>query len=189
MIHEVEIYYDKDGAEISAILPYNVYAELILLKDEIEELRNKLRQISFIISESLEEPRTAKEDEEFEIEDLNEPDAQELENHVSSLVEPLHSLDVRYYQRARGYYVDGRRFCVMKGSKAKGSVSPTFHNLNSLSKMRDTLIQYGILNRSEDWCDFEFTRDYVFPSPSAAAGLVDGNSRSGPDAWGSPRIQ
>jgi len=44
--------------------------------------------------------------------------------------------------------------------------------------------QNGTLHREGDRGPYKLTKDYVFSSPSAAACMVDGNSRSGIEAWG-----
>jgi hypothetical protein len=81
-------------------------------------------------------------------------------------------------------YDDGLGFRVLKGSKASGYPSDTFRRLEAAVRLRNRLIEQGILARDGDWGDYTFTQDYLFNSPSAAACIVDGNSRSGPEAWG-----
>jgi hypothetical protein len=95
--------------------------------------------------------------------------------------------DIREYLGARGYYI-GRRFCVMKGSKATSDVVNAFRKTNNglYNSVRDDLINRGVLSRSQKWEDYEFTDDFVFDSASAAACVVSGQSRSGPKEWGRP---
>ena len=104
---------------------------------------------------------------------------------------PLSTLDedrdIRTYLAARGYYV-GKRFCVMKGSKAAAdeNVVNAFRDTNNglYNSICDSLIRRGVLSHSKEWDDYEFTKDFVFDSASAAACVVSGQSRSGPKEWG-----
>lgn len=94
--------------------------------------------------------------------------------------------DFRTYKQAKGYYTRHRRFCVMAGSKARGYVTDALRNLKPrLVQLRDHLINEGIL-KEERKGDYRFASDYEFSSASAAACIVDGNPRSGYEAWGPP---
>ena len=95
-------------------------------------------------------------------------------------------INVRHYKGARGYYVYGKRFKVMKGSLVSGQTSTTFDHLRYVADLRGQLIASGTLAREEGQGPYTFTEDYVFTSPSAAASIVNGNSRSGRQAWGEP---
>jgi hypothetical protein len=94
--------------------------------------------------------------------------------------------NVRHYKGARGYYVNGKHFKVTKGSLVSGHTSTTFDHLHYFADLRRQLIASGTLAREEGPGPYTFTEDYVFASPSAAASIVDGNSRSGRQAWGDP---
>jgi len=94
--------------------------------------------------------------------------------------------DVRHYKGARGYYINGKRFKILKGSLASGHTSATFDRLGYVADLRGQLIASGTLAREEGRGLYTFTEDYVFTSPSAAASIVNGNSRSGYQAWGRP---
>ena len=90
------------------------------------------------------------------------------------------------FQGARGYYTGpGRQFCVMKGSRASGFVSNAFisNSNGTYNGIRDSLIKWGVLARSQHGDDFVFTQDYTFNASSPAACIVDGQSRSGPRSW------
>lgn len=97
--------------------------------------------------------------------------------------------DIRNYKNksnyAKGYYT-GRRnsFCIMKGSLASGSTDGGFAKHPYWVKLRNQLIRTSVLSRIKSWGDYEFTADYVFDSPSAAACIVGGASKSGPKEWG-----
>lgn len=76
---------------------------------------------------------------------------------------------------AKGIVVsDG--FAVCKDSKAANSVSPSMPQ--PLKKLRAELIEKGIINSQ-----YIFTRDYIFTSPSYAAGIVMGRSANGRTEW------
>lgn len=94
--------------------------------------------------------------------------------------------NVRLYKAARGYYINGKRFKVLKGSLASVHTSATFDRLGYVADLRRRLIASGTLVREEGREPYTFTEDYVFTSPSAAASIVNGNSRSGHQAWGRP---
>jgi hypothetical protein len=94
--------------------------------------------------------------------------------------------DVRHYKGARGCYINGKRFKILKGSLASGHTSATFDRLGYVADLRGQLIASGTLTRAEGQGPYTFMEDYVFPSASAAASIVNGNSRSGYQAWGRP---
>ena len=76
---------------------------------------------------------------------------------------------------ARGISVaDG--FTVLKGSKIAPNVTPSFSE--ALKKIRQRLKDTGVINE-----DGQFTRDYLFSSPSTAASIVRGASTNGRIAW------
>lgn len=81
---------------------------------------------------------------------------------------------------ARGYQ-DGSRFVVLKGARAVveevNSLSPTY------SALRKQLQDEGILILASGGEFYELTQDYSFGSPSAATGVLLGNSSSPSLAW------
>lgn len=111
---------------------------------------------------------------------------QEKPTNEELLVTEEQQRNVRHYKGARGYYINGKGFKVLKGSLASGHTSATFDRLGYVADLRGQLIASGTLAREESWGPYTFTEDYVFPSPSAAASIVNGNSRSGRQAWGRP---
>ena len=160
---------------------------MVTAKSECDNLENRLHQLFYILSDVVAQPAPA---EPAEIESAYGSSADnELDTiaNPTGAVERTERLDIRYYQRARGFYVDSKQFRVLAGSKARSAPSTTFDSIESLSNLRDRLISSGVLTRDNEWDDYEFTRDYTFGSPSAAASVVDGNSRSGPQSWGRPR--
>lgn len=70
-------------------------------------------------------------------------------------------------------------FVVIKGSKAAASV------VNSMTinfvKLRQKLIDEGVLVEKEDY--YEFSDDYIFSSPSTAASIVLGRNANGLMEW------
>ncbi len=97
--------------------------------------------------------------------------------------------DIKIYRGrryAKGYYKGYNLFCVLKGSKASGSTTSSFDRSFNSVNLRETLIKDGVLARKTVLEDYEFTTDYVFKSPSAAANIIDGNPRSGTSTWGFP---
>lgn len=69
---------------------------------------------------------------------------------------------------------------VLKGSKARKKSSPTFPPHNQ--KLRQQMIESGILDELNE-AQLVFTQDYLFPSPSAAAGIVLARSANGWTEW------
>lgn len=87
---------------------------------------------------------------------------------------------IYYIKAARGANGKGilvsDGFAVLKGSIIASNVTPSYP-LGS-SKRRSILLENGIINSS-----FEFTKDYVFSSPSLAAEIVMGRSANGLTKW------
>jgi hypothetical protein len=80
--------------------------------------------------------------------------------------------------KATGYEVaDG--FVVLRGSTAAKEVAPSIHGY--LEAKRQLLIDQRVL--VDDGSVFRFARDYVFDSPSAAAGVVAGRRANGRVEW------
>jgi hypothetical protein len=70
-------------------------------------------------------------------------------------------------------------FVVRAGGKAAATEVPSCHAY--LRELRAALIANGVLKPSTD--GFVFTQDYVFASPSTAAGVVLGRSSNGRIEW------
>ena len=84
---------------------------------------------------------------------------------------------------AKGIKAEGMEssegFVVRAGSGAVSSEVPSCHAY--LKELRAALLANGVLKPAGD--DFQFTQDYVFPSPSTAAGVVQGRSANGRLDW------
>jgi hypothetical protein len=93
---------------------------------------------------------------------------------------PLFVGDVpRHGITARGQEINGE-FVVLKGSKTRiawEGVDATYTGLFN------ELVRTGILVPTADGRHREFTRDYAFSSPSAAAAIVAGRSANGRTHW------
>jgi hypothetical protein len=72
-------------------------------------------------------------------------------------------------------------FVVLKGSQAVREERPSAHRYKYVTNMRSTLLEEGILIERNGY--LEFTRDYEFSSPSAAAAVIHGGSANGLIAW------
>ena len=70
-------------------------------------------------------------------------------------------------------------FLVLKGSKAAGTITPSFSA--SLSQLREKLIDDGILKNKDEY--LEFVEDNIFSSPSTAAAIVMGRAANGLIEW------
>lgn len=70
-------------------------------------------------------------------------------------------------------------FIVSKNSWIIGDKASSLRP--GVQKLRDELIQRGVLQKVGD--NYQFQSDYQFNSPSMAACMVAGNARSGMDAW------
>jgi tetratricopeptide (TPR) repeat protein len=79
---------------------------------------------------------------------------------------------------AHGYETSAG-FVVQAGAQAIGETAPSIPL--PIATLRATLLQEGIL--TPDGANFKLTRDYTFSSPSSAASVLAGGSRSGPDSW------
>ena len=66
-------------------------------------------------------------------------------------------------------------FVVLKGSQIADSVTPSASS--TISNLRNDLISKGIIQ------DFCFVKDYLFNSPSTAAGVVMGRNANGLTEW------
>ena len=87
---------------------------------------------------------------------------------------------VFYISAARGANGKGMivsdGFAVLKGSVIANTVTPSYPA--GTNKKRTQLLESGIINDR-----FEFTKDYVFTSPSLAADIVMGRSANGLTEW------
>jgi len=70
-------------------------------------------------------------------------------------------------------------FVVFKGSKVATSTVASF--TPSMSKIRQKLIDTGVIKKNGN--DLELTDDYIFGSPSTAAGVIMGRSANGLTEW------
>jgi len=70
-------------------------------------------------------------------------------------------------------------FTVLQGSQAKTAEAETLQD--SYRALRDDLKQKGVLVDGGDY--LEFLQHYAFNSSSAAAAVVSGSQRSGPQTW------
>lgn len=97
-----------------------------------------------------------------------------------SKVKRSDDMEYFYIKAARGANAKGLivsdGFAVMKGSVIASTTVPSMSE--SLKKRRDSLIKKGIINEN-----FEFTKDYIFTSPSLAASIVMGRSANGLTEW------
>jgi hypothetical protein len=84
---------------------------------------------------------------------------------------------------AKGIKAEGMEthdgFVVRAGSGAVKGEVPSCHAY--LKELRAALISNGVLNPSGD--GYAFAQDYVFPSPSTAAGVVQGRAANGRVDW------
>jgi len=71
-------------------------------------------------------------------------------------------------------------FVVFKGSKAAGEVAQAF-NKHNYRHLRERLIEEKVLIQGDGF--LEFSKDYVFSTPSAAAAIVMGRSANGLTEW------
>lgn len=88
--------------------------------------------------------------------------------------------DYFYINAARGADAKGLivsdGFAVLKGTKIAYSTVPSMSP--NLLKLRNSLIDKGIIGEN-----FEFTKDYIFTSPSLAAAVVLGRNANGRTEW------
>jgi hypothetical protein len=88
-----------------------------------------------------------------------------------------------FYLSGKGVTAEGHEtaegFFVRAGSRAVGVEVPSCHAF--VKDLRTALIKNGVLRSDAD--AFAFAQDYVFPSPSTAAGVVLGRSSNGRIDW------
>ncbi len=160
-----EIFYDSNGQPKFALLPYDEYAELL---DALEFQTNTAQKYNALFEEAKEMLQA------------------ELSKTNSSSEGFRPNNNDRFFQQARGRYLDSRLFLVYKGSRARKFANDSFVNDSYKMKIRDELVRAGVLAEDRSGLFYVFTRDYEFPNPSIAASIVCGGSKSGPDAWGRP---
>ena len=76
-------------------------------------------------------------------------------------------------------YEDARGFVVCKGTEVAGDEVPSIHQY--LVSLRADLRASGVI--AEQGGKLIFTQDYVFGSPSTAAGVILGRSANGRELW------
>jgi len=87
--------------------------------------------------------------------------------------------ELLYFWGAVGYRTDTGAFCVRKGSPARSYVRDSY----KYTSLRNKLIREGVLSPDNGGSNYKFTVDYHFSTRSAAACIVSGQMRSGPDVW------
>jgi hypothetical protein len=99
---------------------------------------------------------------------------------ASPNISPIFVGDVKKYGiTARAQEIDGE-FVVYKGSKARRE----WEGVDiSYTKLFHELVRNGVLQPTADGLLNEFTRDYAFASPSAAAAVVAGRAANGRTHW------
>jgi len=80
--------------------------------------------------------------------------------------------------RANGYE-SGEGFVVVAGSQAVAKETPSIHAY--MSTLRQNLLKNGVLIPDGDV--YRLAQDYVFSSPSTAAGVLFGSPANGRDDW------
>lgn len=102
---------------------------------------------------------------------------------VFSATAPAGSSSRGLYLNAKGVAAEGREtaegFVVRAGSGAVRAEVPSCHAY--LKELRAALSTNGVLKAAGE--SFVFAQDYVFPSPSTAAGVVLGRASNGRIEW------
>ena len=81
---------------------------------------------------------------------------------------------------ARGARSEGG-FAIFKGSQAAAQTTTSLHA--GYLRLRQQLIDQGVLVAESGGAPYRFAKDYEFKSPSAAAGIVAGYNRTGRESW------
>lgn len=131
---------------------------------------------------------------------ISESDRSEMEEFIENIKMLVNTLghkvfdekrEIKQKQIANIFYLKGARgaeaigeltsdgFVVYKGSKAANSTTNSM-NLN-LIKFREKLIDDAVFNDKVEF--LEFSEDFIFSSPSAAAAIVMGRSANGLIEW------
>lgn len=99
---------------------------------------------------------------------------------VTELGNGKNKKDIFYIKAMRGADASGMLvsdgFIVLKNSKIANDTTPSTQEY--LIALREKLLSKGIINK-----DYFFTADYLFSSPSLAAGVVMGRSANGRTEW------
>jgi hypothetical protein len=99
---------------------------------------------------------------------------------TTTQLSPIFSGDVRKHEiTARGQEINGE-FVVFEGSKTRANWEGVEGTYTALFK---ELVRNGVLVTTADAHHRQFTRDYAFSSPSAAAAIVTGRSANGRTHW------
>jgi len=160
-----ELFYDQNGQPKAIFLPYEDYVDLLDALEFQTNTAEKYRRQFEEVHAALEKELTR--------------------SKISSGGFILNDND-RYFRSARGRYLDSTRFLVYKGSKVKKYVTASFLRDSHKMCFRNQLIAEGILVDDKGGSHYVFSQDCEFPSPSLAASIVVGNSKSGNEAWGKP---
>lgn len=103
-----------------------------------------------------------------------------FETIADSSIRQTNTQDYFFITAARGADAKGLivsdGFAVLKGTKIANSTVPSMSA--NLVKLRNSLIEKGIIDEK-----FEFTKDYIFTSPSLAAAVVLGRNANGRTEW------
>ncbi len=128
---------------------------------------------------------------------ISEPDRAEMEEFIENIKLLVNTLGHKVFEEKREnsntnqpkeiFYINATRGCnslgeqtsegflVFKGSKISNST--TISLSQSIKKLREELIEKGIVK------NFEFNEDFIFSSPSLAASFVMGRSANGLTEW------
>lgn len=102
---------------------------------------------------------------------------------VFSAATPMQKGAKRLFISSKGIKAEGVEtpdgFIVRAGSGAVKNEVPSCHAY--LKELRNALIANGVLKQAGD--AYEFTQDYIFPSPSTASGVVQGRASNGRQDW------
>lgn len=102
---------------------------------------------------------------------------------VFTLVAPIQKNATHLFLTSKGIRAEGVEtvdgFMVRAGSGAARDEVPSCASY--IKEMRSALVSNGVLKLSRE--RFTFAQDYVFPSPSSAAGIVQGRSANGRMDW------
>ena len=128
---------------------------------------------------------------------LSEADAADAEGFLSEMMLCLPVLGLSVFTAAAPMQKSAKMlFISAKGIKAEGMVTPDGFVVRAgsgafksevtschvyLKELRTALISNGVLK--PDGAGYVFAQDYVFPSPSTAAGVVQGRSANGRLDW------
>lgn len=91
---------------------------------------------------------------------------------------PLYTIEKKDTVYAKAIEEDGA-FIVLKGSRVSSEITTGSQGKGYLRDLRPYLFETGIINSET----YEFTEDYQFKSPSAAATIVLGRAANGRTEW------